>query len=462
MIFLSHKIDQIKNSETNNFKILCEVFKNRVVEKSSTLYYIHSIELTENCIKCMKLYDKNKIKVDLEYYTKKGIFISFKFPEFDNNFKIFSSEQSEQILKDHENSNRIIKVFYKLEAGENIQTEGLVYYKSLGKRLQIVKLLPEDLDITQYDIDTAGNMINNVKNKEDNIKVVYTIEEVKEEIDNMPVSLQVYFSYYKKTVNILHIHKLNEKIDLHDGFEVFHLEKNEDVKTYNNWTSSHKMRILFRNYKINKIFYKESDDKFIELKAEEFNYKLDRIVKIQCDGYLNNHLAKVKKIPIYQLANTHTVDNSMIVEEDYTILNEKIDICSLTNESEYLTGYLDLTVLFDQDGKYLDYPINVALPACFLSFLPVMKEMEFEKIVMAEGKKRKADEIVTFDNLYKDVTNNYEKFLNNKELLKNVSKEEIKLFVKTLEGYRVQLSEISRYVERNELWSYLEVNNILI
>jgi hypothetical protein len=300
-------------------------------------------------------------------------------------------------------------------------------------------------------------MINGVKNNSDNIKIVYTVEEIKEVVDSLPVSLQVYFSYYKKTVNILHIHNLDGNINFQEGFEVYHLEKNEDIKNYNNWSSNHKMRILFKNYKINKIFYKETEEKFIELKAEEFNFKLDRIVKIQCEGYLNNHLAKIKKIPIYQLANTHTVDNNMIVEEDYTLLNEKIDICNLTNESEYLTGYVDLTVLFDQDGKYLDYPINVALPACFLSFLPVMKEMEYEKIVMSEGKKRKADEIVTFDNLYNDVTHNYEKYLNNKDLLKNVSKEELKSFVKTLEGYRVQLAGIAKYVERNELWTYLEV-----
>ena len=107
----------------------------------------------------MKIYDENGIKINLDYYIKKGIFISFKFSELDKNFKILSQEVSIYILKEHEVSTSVLKIFYKLESAESIQSEGFVYIRGYGKRLTIESSQP-DLDLSKYEIDTSANMIN--------------------------------------------------------------------------------------------------------------------------------------------------------------------------------------------------------------------------------------------------------------------------------------------------------------
>ena len=94
--------------------------------------------------------------------------------------------------------------------------EGIVYFRAYGKKLIVEKILPEEIDTSKYDIDISGNMIHDVKNKTDNLKVIFITEEVKEEVDQTPFSLKIYYSFINKSVNILHIHRIDENLKINN------------------------------------------------------------------------------------------------------------------------------------------------------------------------------------------------------------------------------------------------------
>lgn len=440
----------------------------------------------------MKLYDDNGIKINLDYYFKKNLLISINFSDIDKNFKILSGDQSKDIFQAHQADNKnILKILYKLDSSDsNVQMEGIVYFRAYGKKLIVEKILPEEIDTSKYDIDISGNMIHDVKNKTDNLKVIFITEEVKEEVDQTPFSLKIYYSFINKSVNILHIHRIDENLKI-NNVETIILDRSEDVSKYKNFSNGSSLKILFKNYKINKVFISSEDNSSIlELRAQELCFKNERIMQINSEGAYKNFYAKIKNIPNYLLTSGQipekyfipvptneikfSVSNctfelgSPIIEKipnisafDYSdqnksnsVMFEKFDVCTSPIVNDTLSGYIDLSLIFDNEEKFIDFPIEISLPVCFLSLVPVNKEMELEKIYSNERLKRKSVERL-FD-IYKDVSSNYEKFLSNLELINSLTKEEIQNILAKLEEYKTSLSSIGVYIEQKELWTYLE------
>jgi hypothetical protein len=440
----------------------------------------------------MKLYDDNGIKINLDYYFKKNLLISINFSDIDKNFKILSGDQSKDIFQAHQADNKnILKILYKLDSSDsNVQMEGIVYFRAYGKKLIVEKILPEEIDTSKYDIDISGNMIHDVKNKTDNLKVIFITEEVKEEVDQTPFSLKIYYSFINKSVNILHIHRIDENLKI-NNVETIILDRSEDVSKYKNFSNGSSLKILFKNYKINKVFISSEDNSSIfELRAQELCIKNERIMQINSEGAYKNFYAKIKNIPNYLLTSGQipekyfipvptneikfSVSNctfelgspriekiSNISAFDYSdqnksnsVMFEKFDVCTSPIVNDTLSGYIDLSLIFDNEEKFIDFPIEISLPVCFLSLVPVNKEMELEKIYSNERLKRKSVERL-FD-IYKDVSSNYEKFLSNLELINSLTKEEIQNILAKLEEYKTSLSSIGVYIEQKELWTYLE------
>jgi hypothetical protein len=556
--FFRGKTEKIKKSEVNNFTTLCEVFKNRVVEKNNSQYFIHSIDLEKNVIKVMKLYDDNGIKINLDYYIKKNLLISFNFADLDKNFKILSMEQSKNILQAHQADNKnILKILIKLDSSDNnVQMEGLVYFRAYGKKLTVEKILPEEIDTSKYDIDISGNMVHDVKNKTDNLKVIFTTEEVKEEIDFTPSSLKIYYSILNKSVNILHVHKLDENLKI-NSVEGILLDRSEDVSKYKYFSNGSSLKILFKNYKINKIFLSSEDNTNVsEIKAEEVCVKLERIMQINSEGAYKDFYAKIKNIPKYLISSGQipekiinpfpmqenkfpvskctfefsepkeelpvskctfefsepkeelpvskctfefsepkeelpvskctfefsepkeelpvskctfefsepkeelpvskcTFEFSEPKEENSPIF-EKFDVCTSPIVNDTLNGFVDLSLIFDNEEKFVDFPIEISLPVCFLSSIPVTKDMELEKIYSNESLKRKSEEIDRLYSIYRDISSNFEKYLDSPDLMNSLTKEEIKTILQKLGEYKNSLPSIGSYIEQKELWTYLE------
>lgn len=470
--YFDGKIIEIKNANLNNYNGLCDLFKKRIVVKDKILYYIDNIDLNEQCIKCMKLYDRSGMKIQMDYYIKKGFFLKFYFKDLEkeensinglnSNIKILSKEESENIMTEWENNTSVLKIYYKLEEAHNVNRDGIVFFKARGKVLRPMK---SNGDLDLYDIETSAGMITEVKTKEDNLRVQYLGEEIKEEPDNRPISLQIFYNLNERRIpNVLHIHSLNDEIQFDKGFEVFHLERTQDETEYKNCENS-SLVILFKNYKIYKIYHKNSQNQINELKGEELNYKQERIVKIKSETHLNNYYAKIKKLPIYHLAHIkNKEDVQMINEKEYTSDYDRVDICNFQSNRtiDFLSGFVDVSIIFDCDDKFLEVPLNVSLPVCMLTNIPINKEMELEKIYLNESKKRKSNDIAQFENLHNDVIQNIVKLNDDDNLFSNLNQQDIKSLITKVESYRNFLPVIGKYVETNELWTYLEVNILII
>jgi hypothetical protein len=69
-------------------------------------------------------------------------------------------------------------------------------------------------------------------------------------------------------------------------------------------------------------------DQIRQIKSEEINYKLEKIVRINSENsYLNGHYAKIKKIPIYLLAQISSGDSDMADNNKTLVEYECNDIC---------------------------------------------------------------------------------------------------------------------------------------
>jgi hypothetical protein len=437
---------------------MCAIFKNRVIEKDKLVYYIHSIDLNNNWISLMPLFDSNGIKVDLEYYKSKGSFINFKFSDLDKNFKFFSKQESEDQLKEHQESNKILKVLYKFESSKVIDL--IVAYRE--KRIAIESVLPEYINSSDYNFDTSGDCLNSVKTKKDNIRVMFTAEEIKDEYESLPVSLKIYYSFFKTTVNIIHIHKCEAAENTHpdldiNEYELIHIGIGEDFIKYKNFKSGKRLKIIFQNYKLKRIYFLDINNQVIELKGQDYNYKLERIVKVEAKSecLFNNYFAKIKKIPLYKLAEYSQKSEIKFINLDAEILDssnsyDRIAHCDLHS------GYIDLEIIFDDAGNYIYPPHYVSLPICFLSFLPIDTEMEFERSIANEKKKRNSQEIQTLLNMKNEIQSNYIKYHESPESLYSLNKEEMQKIHANLNSFKLKLPEISLYLEQKELWAYFE------
>lgn len=147
----------------------------------------------------------------------------------------------------------------------------------------------------------------------------------------------------------------------------------------------------------------------------------------------------------------------MTDEKETHVDFETIELCSNPRTTEFLPGLVDVSVCFDADGNYIDNGINISLPVCMLSFISVTQEMDLERRLLNESKKRKSDEVTVLENVYNDISGNYIKYMDNPDSLKELSKEELNKIHIILDNYKNLLPKIGKYIESNELWALLEV-----
>jgi hypothetical protein len=446
------KISQIKGANVSNFNKLAENFKGRILEKDGKLYLIEDINLFDNEAKILQLYDSNGLRVDTNLYSTRKMFYSISLLGLsENNFMIYSYDKSE-ILKTQLNTDnsKIIKIWFSMREGGSIpHRDGFVFSRIAGKVFTPERVSPEGIDLSHYDIVNDANQVIEVRNKNDNLRVMFTYEEIKSEWDSLPVTLHIYYSFYKKMFNVLHLHSLDDTMRLDKGYDVVSIDRDDNAETQK---ETENLKIIFKGLKVAKVYKRDHEKGEVkEIKFLDFNFKTERIIKIKSENsYLNGFFGKIKKIPVYQLSYMDGQDSLMTADEDTQPDFETNDICFKTNISEGLSGLVDISICFDQNGNFID-DINVSFPVCMLEFLPSMNEMNLEQKYLKEAAKRNSDEIQGLDKIYKDVSENFEKYLGGTETLPISA-------YNTIQEYRLVTAKIMKYVETNELWAYIQVN----
>jgi len=223
-----------------------------VVSRDEILYVVDSIDLNENLIKVMKLYDINGIKVNQDYYKNRKMFINFKFSDLDSRFKILSLDESQAVLDKFSKSLNILTVYYELDQSEELINQGIISFIPKRSKIRVVSMSPENIDESIYDVVISANVITDVKTKSDNIKVLFKAEERKNSCENLEASVKIYYSIYKNSINILHVHKIQEQINT-KNYEAIYLEKPEDAiscKIFNEMDQQ-RLRVVFKKFQLN-------------------------------------------------------------------------------------------------------------------------------------------------------------------------------------------------------------------
>lgn len=542
----------------NTLNQICEMFKERVAYYNGAFYYVGSINITESRLYCINLYDENDAKINIDYYVKKGFFLKLPLTSFinfnssskmdidsgnenessnQNQNQIFGKQISEEMMKTYNTCGRKIKVFYQKlsekEAQEQEEADkenlnltssienafigkvfrdGFVYMKKTS-RIKIDKLVLEEesegkieskeLNKDAYIVDINDNMIVDVKCKESNLKVYYIIEEVKQ--PEKLISLKFWTSLAKKSLNIIHMHVLNETFlrrptnFMHSESQLFEhtylgflISKPTDVNdkllnlivqiknTSSSLTSSFNQALIVfvRNFKIYRVFVNNNSNNVnittnIDSNLSEIIDKENLIsnffteIFFTEERYVINRFAKVNNCLDFELINSNCVlenisfnDNfkvsdlslksdSIVVSNNNEQLNSMNNILGHCSEDETSQGLVSLTMIFDKYKSFVKENISFQVPICMVDLVPMAEEVRLQDVMLKERKKLSSSELDTLNKIYSDVL----KFDLSKITL--VEKE----YVKTNEP---KLNLISNYLQENELWLELDkLSNII-
>ncbi len=201
-------------------------------------------------IQCVRIYDKNGIKINIDKHIEHKIFELIQLKDIFNNTYIYSIEESNQILEDHNSDKKnIMKIYYELV---NIQEN------NWNKELIPYKIFPESVNINQYDLNINDNKIVEVRYRDTGSLIYFEAILVKEGTKFSGLvstsSLKVYTALYNKDImNIIHLHlnDTSEEIAVDSTF----LQRGHSVSDEKYFTTDHlgkklNYKFIFRDYKV--------------------------------------------------------------------------------------------------------------------------------------------------------------------------------------------------------------------
>ena len=309
-------MDQIcKKYEKEKLEIYNGLLVNRIITHYDQNYLILNINFAESYLKCLKLYDKNGIKIDLNSTANLNNCERFLFQKLFDNCIIHTKEDSDKILEEYKNDEKnILKIYYELLSTKTQEINNLQYnneynmnsqeynqnilHSSEAQELNSInediksenssvvnnsnniisrfrhvreddqkeiipyKIFPENIDINNYNIIIENNKIVNIQSKTDeNLSIIFETKLVKEGSSNKfkglvsTSILKVFTSMFNKDiVNIIHIHlnDTSEEISVDSLF----LEKSEMTSDHKNFKldafgKKLNYKFLFRDFKVN-------------------------------------------------------------------------------------------------------------------------------------------------------------------------------------------------------------------
>ena len=398
-------------------------FIGRVIVYKNINCKIKYFDKNTKTIKAMMLYDSNGIKVDEKMNERLKLYATIELKDLFETCYIASKEESEQILLNYNNDKKkYIKIFYQLQIDRNYPSE---------KDIIPYRIEPSYIDINDYNLTIKDNSITNVENKQNNVFVIFDsllIGEGKATTGLVSSSLiKVYTTLYSKDIlNILHIHlnDTSQEITIDSEF----LEKEENVlnhKVFLNDVTGKKLtyKLIFKDYKLNKIYYNVSNDFIDEPPFEEIRIKPNNFVKI-INGEYKNYYGQIKDFPIGMLARKDKDLNELKKMSSSGF--QKEGYCP-DRHLEELPGFVSVIILFDNSlqPKKLKNTVNISIPVCFLIPLTPEEQIKFEKNIIIENEMEIEEAINEVEDILKKCEE-YEKYIKDDKILEEKSLEEIK------------------------------------
>jgi hypothetical protein len=451
----------------------------------SLQFLIINISVKDGRIQCIRLYDKNGIKVDADFHINHRYFESIPLKNIFDNTYIFSKEESKLIIEDQKNDKKnILKIYYELmnpstmasqqmfvddEDDDDVNMGGNLYegitfhrppmggvHNNIQKELIPYKIVPETVDINHYDINISNNKIVEVRNKESGSQILFEAILIKENQTGKFTGLvstsvmKVYTALYNKDIiNILHIHlnDTSEEITVDSTF----LQRGQSVADEKNFPVDYmgkklNYKFIFRDYKLITIFYNVSKDFIDEPDFEEIRLKQDKIVKITNHSDYSNHYGKIYHIPTGMIVRKEK-DQSDIVERMRS--SEVIQGGSCQERHlEELQGLVSVEILFTPDTKLMEKSIKISMPVCKLIPLTPKEELIFEKQVLKGMIRKKSIQIETINYLYEQFLQ-INKYNEDPELLNTLSLDDVKKLLDYVEK-EIKSEDIQHSLEEQD------------
>ena len=406
-------------------------FKNRIIVNKNLQYKIKYFDKREKNIKALLLYDSNGIKVDEKQCDKLKLYSIIELKDLFETCYILSQEESELVLLNYnEDKKKFLKILYQLQIDKNYPAE---------KEIIPYRIEPNYIDINDYNLTIKDNSIALVENKQNHIFVIFDsllIGDGKATTGLVSTSLiKVYTTLYSKDIlNILHIHlnDTSQEITIDSEF----LEKDENVlnhKVFLMDATGKRLtyKLIFKDYKLLKLYYNVSNDFIDEPPFEEIRITPNHFVKI-IKGEYKNYYGQVKDFPIGMLArkDKDLGDLKRMTSSGF----QKEGYCP-DRHLEELPGFVSVVILFDdtKPPKKMKESINISIPVCFLVPLTPEEQIKFEKNIIIEKEMEIEEAINVIEEVFKKCKV-YETYLKEDKILEEKSLEEVKKILNEVEN----------------------------
>ena len=413
-------------------------FKGRIIRYKNSNYVIKYFDRSEKNIKALMLYDSNGIKVNEQYHDKLKLYNSIELNDLFENFFILSKDESliimDEFLKDNKN---FIKIYFQMQSDKRYPIE---------KDLIPYKIEPSYININEYNLTIQTNTIKHVENKENNVFVIFDsvlIGDGKNTGFVSSSSIKVYTTLYSKDIiNILHIHLNDTSLDITIDSEF--LEKEDKIEKHKVFTVDAlgkrlTYKLLFKDYRLIKIYYAVSDTFIDEPPFEEIRIAPNNYVKI-IKGEYKNYYGQVKDFPLGMLARKDKelgelkrMSSSGFQKEGY---------CP-DRHLEELPGFVSVEVLFKNGSPptKLKDSVNISIPVCFLIPLSPEEQVKFEKSIIIQKEMEIEETNQEIEEIYNKCTN-YENYIKNDALLEEKTMDEIKSILAEVE--KISIEELEK------------------
>ena len=406
-------------------------FKNRIIVNKNLQYKIKYFDKREKNIKALLLYDSNGIKVDEKQCDKLKLYSIIELKDLFETCYILSQEESDLVLLNYnEDKKKFLKILYQLQIDKNYPAE---------KEIIPYRIEPNYIDINDYNLTIKDNSIALVENKQNRIFVTFDsllIGDGKATTGLVSTSLiKVYTTLYSKDIlNILHIHlnDTSQEITIDSEF----LEKDENVlnhKVFLMDATGKRLtyKLIFKDYKLLKLYYNVSNDFIDEPPFEEIRITPNHFVKI-IKGDYKNYYGQIKDFPIGMLArkDKDLGDLKRMTSSGF----QKEGYCP-DRHLEELPGFVSVVILFDdtKPPKKMKESINISIPVCFLVPLTPEEQIKFEKNIIIEKEMEIEEAINVIEEVYKKCKI-YETYLKEDKILEEKSLEEVKKILNEVEN----------------------------
>lgn len=320
------------------------MFVNKIISHNDRNYLILSINFSESYFKCIKLYDKNGIKIDINENFNLNVGNRFLFQKLYDNCLIHTKEESDKILDEYKKDDKnVLRIFYELLS---LRNDNLTQQQISG----------EGFDLVPGSRFASGhfNALNKVNFPSEDVNMDFIDEEIKSEISESSVTVE---NNYNNNINNNYINTNNTGIYKTNGMNNprlrgmlnrLHQHNNDqkeiipykiqpdniDLNNYN---------IIIENNEIKTIQSKTDDNFTVVFEAKMIKEETSNMLK----GLVSNSILKV-------YTSMYNKDIVNIIHIHLNDTSEEISVDSLFLEkSEMASDYKNFKI--DVTGKKLNY-----------------------------------------------------------------------------------------------------------